>query len=170
VLLDVVLSMAEGCGQTVTSASLASVNPDDTAWLFGGGAVALGVTIALSILASLLCTIAPIAAIFWFVRKRKTEADTLRAESARWPGTVGRVLKSRVEVQGGDHASVRPYVLYEYMVAGQRYEGQQIRAGDKFMTSYSSRQAYDTVDLYPVGSEVTVFYDPSNPAESALSR
>jgi len=57
-------------------------------------------------------------------------------------------------------------VLYAYMVAGQHDEGLQIRVGDRFMTRYSSRQAYDTVD--PVGGEVTLFYDPSNPAECAL--
>jgi len=145
------------------------VNPDDIAWLWGGG-IAVGGFVALSILGSLLCTIGPIAGVFWLLHKRKTQAEILRSASARWQGTVGRVLKSRVEVSGGDHTRVSPYVLYEYQVAGQRYEGQQIRAGDKFMTSYTSRQAYDTVDLYPVGSEVTVYYDPQNPTESALSR
>ena len=144
------------------------MNPDDTAWLFGGGALAIGFMVALSILGSLLCTVLPIAAVLWFIKKRKTEADTLRLASSRWPSTKGRVLKARVEVSGGDHTHVRPYVLYEYMVGGQRFEGLQIRAGDKFMSTYNSRQAYDTVDLYPVGSEVTVFYDPQNPAECAL--
>jgi len=84
------------------------VNPDDAARLFGGGAVAFGVAFALSILGSLLCTVAPIAAVFWFIRKRKTEAAALRLASARWLSTAGRVLKSRVEVSGGDHTSVRP--------------------------------------------------------------
>lgn len=154
---------------STTTSYTRGVNPDDTTWLFGGG-IAIGAMVALSILGSLICTIGPIAGVLWLVSKRKTQADTLRAASTRWPGTVGRVLKSRVEVSGGDHTSVRPYVLYEYLVAGQRYEGQQIRAGDKFMTTYTSRQAYDTVDLYPVGSEVTVYYDPANPSESALAR
>jgi hypothetical protein len=42
------------------------------------------------------------------------------------------------------------------------------RASDKIWRAYSSRDAYDTVDKYPVGSIVTVYYNPADPQHSAL--
>jgi hypothetical protein len=75
-----------------------------------------------------------------------------------------------VEVSGGEVTSVSAYVLYEYEVQGQTYQSTQIKAGDRFIRSGSSRDAYQTVDQYPPGTLVTVYYDPANPAESALER
>jgi hypothetical protein len=34
----------------------------------------------------------------------------------------------------------------------------------------SSGDAYKTIDRYPVGAIVTVYYNPANPAEAALER
>ena len=94
----------------------------------------------------------------------------MRQTSQAWPTTTGKVLKSRVEVSGGDHASVNPRVVYEYEVRGQTFQNDQVRAGDKFMRVSSSRDAYDTVDRYPVGARISVYYNPANPVESALER
>jgi len=55
-------------------------------------------------------------------------------------------------------------------VYGKEYTSSQIKAGDIHMSVYGSRKAYDTVDRYPVGAEVTVYYDPENPEQSALER
>ncbi|MCG2788276.1 MAG: DUF3592 domain-containing protein [Anaerolineae bacterium] len=140
------------------------------ALLFGGGMIMTVVIVIFSVCLSVLCTVVPIGAVVWFILKRKKQRDVLQQASLAWRSTQGRVLKSRVEVSGGEHTSVSPYVLYEYEVHGQVYQSVQIRAGDRFMRSGSSRDAYETVDLYPPGASVTVYYDPANPAESALER
>ena len=140
------------------------------ALLFGGGMIMTVVIVLFSVCLSVLCTVVPIGGIIWFLVKRKKQRDSLQQASLSWRSTQGRVLKSRVEVSGGEVTSVSPYVLYEYEVHGQMYQSVQIQAGDRFIRSGTSRDAYETVDKYPVGAMVTVYYDPSNPAEAALER
>jgi hypothetical protein len=139
-------------------------------WLFGGSMVITVVMVILSVCVSLICTVVPIGAVIWFIVKRSKQSQALQQASLGWHSVRGQVLKSRVEVSGGEYTSVTPYVLYEYQVNGQLYQGTQIRAGDKFMRSGSSRDAYATVDRYPAGAQVTVYYDPANPSEAALER
>jgi hypothetical protein len=139
-------------------------------WLFGGS-MALTVTLVLaSVCVSLLCTILPLAVVFRLVRNRSQQSRAAVQASQTWPTTAGLVLKSRVEVSGGNYTSVSPHVLYEYDVDGRTYQSAQIRAGDRYMRSSSEREAYDTVDRYPEGAVVTVYYNPTNPSESALER
>ncbi len=94
----------------------------------------------------------------------------MKEASQGWVSTRGRVIKSRVEVSGGEMTSVSPRVIYEYMVGAIEYQGDQIRAGEKFWAARTSRDAYDTIDRYPEGMAVTVYYNPANPTESALER
>jgi hypothetical protein len=61
-------------------------------------------------------------------------------------------------------------VVYQYQVEGAPYTGSRIRAGDQFFAIRLAGDARTTVARYPVGTPVTVFYDPANPAESALER
>ena len=61
-------------------------------------------------------------------------------------------------------------MVYQYEVNGQSYQGQRIKASDKFMSIRISGEAQATVARYPAGSRVTVYYDPNNPSESALER
>jgi hypothetical protein len=61
-------------------------------------------------------------------------------------------------------------VVYQYTVNRQLYQSQNIRAGDKFLKLNASWKAQETVDKYPIGKDVTVYYDPNNPAECALER
>jgi hypothetical protein len=119
-------------------------------------------------------TVLPMLGIFggigWFLTKKSKEAKALREAARNWASTTGKVIKSRVEVTGGDHATVSPHIVFQYNVYGKEYNNSQIKAGDIHMSSYGSRKAYDIVDKYPVGAEVTVFYDPEHPEQSALER
>jgi hypothetical protein len=107
------------------------------------------------------------AVIFWIIR-RSQQAKALREASQNWPTTTGKVLKSRAEVRSGRHTRLHPYVLYEYDVNGQSYQNDHVRASDKLWRGYASREAYDTVDRYPVGATVTVYYNSADPQQSAL--
>ena len=97
-------------------------------------------------------------------------------ESQSWPTVEGRVLSSEIEVSksttrdratGRDRltTSYHGRVCYEYVVSGQTFASDCI--------SYKTRggspeQAYMVIAAYPVGSTVTVHYNPAKPAESVL--
>lgn len=121
---------------------------------------------------SLVLSLSPFAIIGWLFAKKSKEATAANRASLSWVETMGRVVKSRVEVSGGDYVSVMPRVVYEYEVNGQNYKSELIRAGDKFLRIQTggSRTAYDIVDKYPEGSAVTVYYNPQNPSEAVLER
>jgi hypothetical protein len=110
------------------------------------------------------------AAAFWYGYNRKKKRTDILKASQQWLATTGKVLKSRIEVDGGEYTSTRAYVLYEYEVRGQMYQSSQIRPGDRFLLFHADRNTYDIVEQYPVGATVTVYYDPANPSESALER
>jgi len=119
-------------------------------------------------------TVLPMLGIFggigWFLNKKSKEAKALREAARNWASTTGKIVTSRVEVTGGDRTTVSPHIVFKYEAYGRAYTGSQIKAGDVYWASYTSRASYDTVDKYPVGSDVTVYYDPENPQQSALER
>ena len=119
-------------------------------------------------------TVLPMLGIFggigWFLNKKSKEAKALREAAKNWASTTGKIIKSRVEITGGDHATVSPHIVFQYNVYGKEYNNSQIKAGDIHMSSYGSSKVYDIVDKYPVGAEVTVFYDSEHPEQSALER
>ena len=136
------------------------------ALVFGGGAIVF--TIVISVVVT-ICTTLPFIAIGWYIYRQWKRSKVVEEQSQGWPSTAGIVIKSRVEVSGGDHASVSPRIVYEYGVGGQTYQNDKLRPGDRFF-SVGSGNAYDVVDQYPVGSAVIVYYNPANPAESGLER
>jgi hypothetical protein len=135
--------------------------------LIGGGSVFIAI---LATVLGGLCTLVPFVAIGWYIWDRSKKRDAVREAALAWRTTTGRVLKSRVEVSGGETTSVTARVEYAYDVNGQAYQSDQIRAGDKVMRITSSGDAYKTTDRYPVGAIVTVYYNPANPQEAALER
>jgi len=124
----------------------------------------------LMIMAILLPTLGIFGGIGWFLNKKSKEARALREAAKSWDSTNGKIVTSRVEVTGGEHTTVSPHIVFEYEVYGQSYSSSQIKAGDLHWASYTSRAAYDIVEKYPVGSDVVVYFDPENPALSALER
>lgn len=57
---------------------------------------------------------------------------------------------------------------YEYTVDGTNYTSDDIYVGNGFGDYYSEASAQGVLDTYPVGSEITVYYDPENPGNCAL--
>lgn len=125
------------------------MTPDDPSAVFMGVLLALG----------------GVGLMFWMRRR-----GGLAAGSRAWPTARGRVLAAEVRsYRSGDGWSSRshyPAVRYEYEVEGRRY------TGDRIYFDQTSRAhagpATRTVGRYPVGSEVTVYYDPTDPARALL--
>ena len=87
---------------------------------------------------------------------------------------MGTVLSATVQVSHhGNSRQEAPLVLYAYQVDGQVFQGHRVRAGDEFgrvRTAGTESSASNTVARYPSGSCVVVYFDPANPANSALER
>src|SRR5436190_367681 len=86
----------------------------------------------------------------------------------RWPTTPGKVIACGVESTrkepgdpgynfGDTEVENLPRVEYEYHVAGKKYRGRRIDLGEK--TSGFELEAI--LARYPVGTDVTVYYDPA---------
>lgn len=89
-----------------------------------------------------------------------------------WRTTTGRVTRSEVRAQKrrdmDDRERTRsvPSVGYEYTVNGKRFSGDRISLAEIIPES----DIESTLDRYPVGKEVTVYYNPADPRQSVLER
>lgn len=126
--------------------------------------------IGLSIIGFLVPTLGIFGGLGWFMKKRSQQASTMLADAQSWASTTGEITKSRVQVSGGEYTTIGHRIEYQYQVDGTQYSASQVHAGDKFYESYTSDEHYDLVDKYPVGAQVTVFYNPADPSQAALER
>jgi hypothetical protein len=87
--------------------------------------------------------------------------------STEWPSVRGVVVLSEVDSRGGHRGtSYFAEVLYDYEVDGAKHCSNRIGYGDY---GYSNpNEARKTVNRYPKGKEVDVFYMPEKPEESVL--
>ena len=86
-----------------------------------------------------------------------------------YPVTHGAITQSEVRRNAGANGkSIRAEVKYQFRVEGRDFTGSTLSF---FKMNWSSRQEADrVVQSLPVGQQVEVFYNPSEPNDSALSR
>lgn len=103
-----------------------------------------------SIIASIIGTISVIAGFGSFVSTLSYQWQTRNSES--WPTTRGEVISADIKTYNNEYGdNSYPEITYQYTVSGIEYSCE-------IMTSQ--------LDIYrklPVGSRVTVFYDPDRP-------
>ena len=96
--------------------------------------------------------------------------------SAGWPRTTGTVLGGDMlrsetptasDIRVGYSVTYEPHVRHEYAVAGRRYENARLTHAAQPQIP-DSAAAQGQLSKYPVGGQVTVFYDPENPSDSVL--
>lgn len=123
---------------------------------------------------AICATVLPIivlAAVGYFIYRRSKMRDTAKQAAQDWSSTMGVVITSTVQVKRGYKSrSEIPVVVYQYQVDGKPYTGQVIKAGEQFFSVRIYGDAQKTVARYPVGAQVMVHYNPTNPQESALER
>jgi hypothetical protein len=135
-----------------------------------------GITLLLGLAGGLCTIILPIliiGGIGYYLYKRNQQSMAQRQDAQQnWSSTTGTVLMSSVQSSRSSTGgySTYPVVVYQYEVNGKTHQSQNIRAGDKYLKVNVSWQAQETVNKYPIGAKVTVYYDPNNPAECALER
>jgi hypothetical protein len=104
---------------------------------------------------------------------------TLEVRAAReWPSTAGKVVVSQAEVrevkvmdsdrEGGFRMEPRNFanVVYEYSVAGKKLRNNRVSIGE----DRGDFQVAETRAKYPVGTIVTVYYNPRHPNQTVLER
>jgi len=112
-----------------------------------------------------------IGGIGYYLYKRNQQSTKYRQAAQTWLSTTGQVLMSTVQSRrSGRSISTYPVVVYQYQVNGKAYQSQTIKAGEQFLNVRMTGQAQTTAARYLIGAEVTVYYNPANPAESALER
>ena len=116
--------------------------------------------------------------LFWGLSARR-KADAWALAAATWPVAPGVIIAAQVGngfVEGASMVTGQlrdrgrhyytPSVLYRYTVGAQEFEGNRLRFG--WLTFNSSSAAQGVLAAYPVGRQLPVRFDPSNPATSVL--
>jgi hypothetical protein len=104
---------------------------------------------------------------------------TLQVRAAReWPSTPGKVVISNSELRDvsvlddsreDDHrVEQRNFanIVYQYSVAGKQLRNNRVSIGE----DRGNFEVAETIAKYPVGTDVTVFYNPLHPNEAVLER
>lgn len=92
--------------------------------------------------------------------------------SSDWPSTEGQVVLATVDVsvstddEGGTSRSYAPRVVYTYSFIGQQYTSDQVVIGSSW--KYPTRARAEAKLAYRSGQQVTVYYNPDNPAQAVL--
>lgn len=100
--------------------------------------------------------------ILFFMRRKA-------AAVSQWPSTIGTVSLSTLQRRRSSNNRgfvSYPVVQYSYQVGGQTYQGQKIAPGPEVGGSGASA----VIARYPIGAQVTVYYDPQNPADAVLEQ
>lgn len=138
--------------------------------------IVTGVSLLLTIGGTACAVILPIliiGGIGYLLYKRSQKSTAYRQTAQNWPSTTGTILMSSVQSRrSSSHGgySSYPVIVYQYEVNGTNYQSQRLKAGEQFFNVNVSWQAQEIVNRYMIGSTVTVYYDPNNPAESSLER
>lgn len=137
-------------------------------WVMAGSGLLITIV---TVICSVALPLLILGGLGYFLYKRNQQSMAYRQSTQAWQNTTGTIMMSSVQssYSSGSH-STYPVVVYQYEVRGQRYQSQRIKAGEQFLNVRISGQAEGTVQKYPIGSTVTVYYNPSNPAESVLER
>jgi hypothetical protein len=94
-------------------------------------------------------------------------------QAAHWPSTRARITRSELSA---DHRGRMddvttvvnvPAVEYEFTLGGRTIRGTRIGIGD---TPGNDPGVETTLDRYPVGATVPVYYNPENPEDAVLER
>ena len=87
-----------------------------------------------------------------------------------WARTQGEIVASEVEAEGShtddDDSDCLATVRYRYTVAGKSHESSRIAFAESGHTTRLLAQ--QTVDKYPKGAKVEVFYNPKRPSQAVL--
>lgn len=86
-------------------------------------------------------------------------------ETESWQSTDAVVWQSEAAPPGGEGEPSRFVIGYHYQVGGRAYSGHELALGTYKETDETTQAL---LEAFPVGREITIFYDPSDPARSVV--
>jgi hypothetical protein len=124
----------------------------------------LAIVLGMALFAALLA----LGAYLLFKRAHRQQSAAVLLVSA--PSVTGRVVETRIDVMNAntEDSSFVPRVRYTYQVGGADYENDVVRIGLAGFGYPFESQAAAHLARYPLGSEVSVFYQSDNPKHSVL--
>ena len=120
----------------------------------------------------LVASLAVLVGVGVHVGRRARRAATMQRAAAAWAQTAGTVLSTTIQMRRvGQSRSETPMVIYSL-------PGRWAARISRIACAPATRpagirvigDASRTLERYPVGSNVTVYYDPADPANAALER
>ncbi len=94
--------------------------------------------------------------------------QTQKRENATqtWPTVSGEITASKINRRHDSEQGYveYPHVSYTYEVNGKKHHSSNIMAGGEL----GGVKVESTLARYPLGSQVTVYYDPQNPKDAVL--
>ena len=91
----------------------------------------------------------------------------LGKKSVTWPAVKGKMTHARaVPTTVNKQQEYQLSVKYRYTVDGKSYTGERVTVSDNYQKTRSL--ANEVLKKYPVGGEVSVYYNPANPGSSVL--
>ncbi|MDE1861151.1 MAG: DUF3592 domain-containing protein [Candidatus Micrarchaeota archaeon] len=104
------------------------------------------------------------------------QTEILSIQSSSWATSQGVITHSSVIVEQPSGSSCArgcpprysPLITYSYNVNGKVLDGTNVTFFNNYDNVFGFNYAYQIVSEYPVGSNVTVHYNPSNPSEVVL--
>jgi hypothetical protein len=93
---------------------------------------------------------------------------SIAQESKSWPEAEGviRISKVQFENRAGEKGMYSAEVMFEYQIEGKTYSNNRISSVKS--SSSNPASARETVDKYPEGAKVKVFYNSGSPQTSLL--
>jgi hypothetical protein len=89
-----------------------------------------------------------------------------------WPSVPGKVIEARLEEHASTDpedfsmANFRPVIAYQYEVNSQVYTSNKTGV---IAMNYDQKTAQKKLDAFPVGSALTVYYNPEKPEDALLN-
>jgi len=86
--------------------------------------------------------------------------------------TTGTITQSKAKTVGSYGGAIEPDLIYSYSINGKSYFGQRLSfdcCGTAWITGGNERTR-EALNRFPLGAEITVFYDSANPYQSILEK
>jgi hypothetical protein len=100
-----------------------------------------------------------VVVLIWVNSKRGKEKALI---NPNWSSVTGQIISAELDVD--DEAIISPVISFEYTIDDQVYTASQVVGRPSNLKS----KALKTLTLYPLESDVVVYYNPEKPEEARL--
>ncbi|MEZ6047919.1 MAG: DUF3592 domain-containing protein [Planctomycetaceae bacterium] len=107
-------------------------------------------------------------AFFLFLMARSIRTYLDLRQSRNWPSVTGKILRSEVSRQKTKSDDLFcPDISYEYEINEKKYVGNRLRIIP--LDVLDEDEIQEEIERFPLGKEVSVYYDPELPERSVLT-